>query len=172
MARMPASNEEGAGATELGVAVSSEKGIESEKVKSGKEVALALVRGSRIPLSTDSQGRNLLIIPPRSDGFSPLNKSSMLNEFSVQITVDKVNMLPQQLRIEEVWDQAGPEFQQIHTCLRTYGNTFDAGVVLPRFTGPRPFCAHMHTTTNINKPPDIGVINIDIIRCALSHLPP
>ena len=42
-------------------------------------------------------------------------------------------------------------------------NTFDAGVVLPDYTGPGPFGALMHTTTNINKPPDIRVDDNDII---------
>lgn len=87
----------------------------SETSKSGKEVELAEVRGIRISLSTDSQGRGLPLIPPVSDGFSSLdrfsslNELSTLNEFSTQM-VDKVNTLPQQSNIEEAWNQAGPEF--------------------------------------------------------------
>ena len=50
--------------------------VEIDASKSGKEVALAFVRGSRIPLSTDSQGRDLLLIPPGSDGSSMLNDSA------------------------------------------------------------------------------------------------
>ena len=41
-----------------------------------------MVRGPRISLSTDSQGRDLLLIPPGSDGFG------------MQEMVDKVNTLP------------------------------------------------------------------------------
>ena len=76
---------------------------------------------------------------------------------------NKVNTLPQQLNAEDAWNQALPEFQQSQTRFRTYGNTFDAGVVLPNFIGPGPFCAHKHPTTNLNKPPDIGVNNNDDI---------
>ena len=49
------------------------------------------------------------------------------------------------------------------TRFRTYDNSFDAGVVLPRFTGPRPLCADRHTTTNIIKPPDPGENHDNII---------
>ena len=121
----------------------------NETPKSGKEVVLAEVRGIRISLSTDSQGRDLSLIPPESDGFS------------MQEIVNKVNTLPQQSNAEEAWNQAGPEFQKNQTRFRTYGNTFDVGVVLPSSIGPGLFCAHKHTTTNINKPPDIGVLNDD-----------
>ena len=74
-----------------------------------------------------------------------------------------LNTLPHNQSTEEAWNQAGPEFRQGQTRFRTYGNTFDAGVVLPDCLGPRPFCAHMHATTNINKPPDISVDDNDII---------
>ena len=109
----------------------------SETSKSGKEVALALVRGSRIPLSSDSQGRDLSLIPPGSDGFSSLNKLNSLSEFSMQGMVDKVNTLPQHSTAKEAWNQVGPEFQRCQTRFRTYGNTFDAGFVLPDYIGPR-----------------------------------
>ena len=62
------------------------------------------------------------------------------------------------MNAEDAWNRAGPEFQQNQTRFRTYDNTFDAGVVLPSFVGPGPFCAHKHPTTNLN-PPDIGVVN-------------
>ena len=143
----------------------------SEGNKSGKEVELVEVRGIRISLSTDSQGRDLSFIPPGSDGFSPLIKSSTLNEFRMQEMVDEGNTLPQQSKAEEAWNQAGPGFRQNQTRFRTYGNTFDAGVVLTEFTGPRPFCAHKHTTTNINKPPEINVTNVnnDIPLSTVAH---
>ena len=86
----------------------------SETSKSGKEVELVEVRGIRSSLSTDSQGRDLPLIPPGYDGFSSQNRLNALNEFSEQIKVDKVNKLPQQSRAEEAWNQAGPEFQLKH----------------------------------------------------------
>ena len=49
-----------------------------------------------------------------------------------------------------------PEFRQDQTRFRTYGNDFDAGVVLPEYIGPRPLNASMHITTN-TEPPDIHV---------------
>ena len=71
-----------------------------------------------------------------------------------------VSTLPQYQSTEEAWYHAGPEFQQGQTRFRTYGNDFDAGVVLPEYVGPRPLGAPMHTTTN-TKPPDIRVDDND-----------
>ena len=113
--------------------------------KTGKEIVHAEVRRHRISLSNDSQGRDLSLIPPGFDGHS------MLKSLPQQIT------LPQIQSTEEAWHRAGPEFRQGQTRFRTYGNTFDAGVVLPDYTGPRPSVAFMHTTTNLNKPSDISV---------------
>ena len=74
-----------------------------------------------------------------------------------------LNTLPQYQNTEEAWYRAGPKFQQGQTRFRAYGNTFDAGVVLPDWIGPRPIGAFTHTTTNINKPPNIDVTDNAII---------
>ena len=92
----------------------------------------------------------------------------MLNTLPHQATLpqqkgDVLNTLPQHQSTEEAWHQAGPEFRQGQTRFHTYGNDFDTGVVLPDYIGPRPLDAPMHTTTNINKPPDIRVDDKDII---------
>ena len=76
---------------------------------------------------------------------------------------NKVNTLPQQLNAEDAWNQARPEFQQSQTRFRTYGNTFDAGVVLSSFTDRGSFGALKHSTTTIIKSPDQGEIDKDII---------
>ena len=70
--------------------------------------------------------------------------------------------LPQYQSTEEAWLHAGPEFQQGQTRFRTYGNEFDAGVVLPEYVGPRPLSAPTHITTN-TKPPDIRVDDNDAV---------
>ena len=81
----------------------------------------------------------------------------MLKSLPQQIT------LPQHHSTDEAWHRAGPEFQQGETRFRTYGNQFDAGVVLPDYMGPGPTVALTHTTTNSNKPPDIRVDDNDKI---------
>ena len=54
--------------------------------KSGKEDAISGVRGFRILLSTDSQGRDLLLIPPGSDGSStPIKFSTQVKSFAMFI---------------------------------------------------------------------------------------
>ena len=73
------------------------------------------------------------------------------------------NTLPQSQSAEEAWYPAGPEFRQGQTRFRSYGNTFDAGDVLPSFVGQGPFCAIKHATTNLNKPPDIRVDDDNIV---------
>ena len=79
--------------------------------KSGKNAAITEVRGFRISLSTDSQGGDLPLIPPGSDG------SSTQKEVSVQklsSTQDKMYTLPQGQPAEEDWNKVGPEFQQAY----------------------------------------------------------
>ena len=73
-----------------------------------------------------------------------------------------LDTLPQHQSTKEAWYHAGPEFQQGQTRFRTYGNDFDAGVVLPEYIGPRPLNASMHITTN-TEPPDIRVDDNDAI---------
>ena len=138
----------------------------SAEPKTGKEVVLAEVRRHRISLSTDSQGRDLLLIPPGYDGHSMSNWFGTPNTINTlpQQKSNVPNTLPQYQNAEEPWYQAGPEFQQGQTRFRSYGNTFDAGVVLPSFTDQRPFCAIKHSKTNLNKPPDICVDDTDIIQ--------
>ena len=126
-------------------------------LKSGKESAIAEVRGFRISLSTDSQGRYLSLIPPGSDGLSTPNMFSMTNDS------DRKKAPPQSQAAEGDWYKAGPEFQQGQTRFRMYGNPFDAGVVLPHYTGPRPPYAVRHNTTNLNTNPDPREIVSDLI---------
>ena len=66
---MPAASNDGADASNA-VIRSSRTANENAVEKSGKEVGLAEVRGLGISLFTDSQGRDLLLILPGSDGFS------------------------------------------------------------------------------------------------------
>ena len=61
---------------------SSRSAIGNAEQKTGKEVILAEVRGQRIPLSTDSHGRDLLLIPPGSDGFNPQEMVNTINTLS------------------------------------------------------------------------------------------
>ena len=77
-----------------------------------------------------------MLIPPGSDVSSTLDMSSMQNRSNVQGVIDT---LPQSQSAEEHWYRAGPEFQHEQTRFLTYDNTFDAGVVLQRFTGPGPY---------------------------------
>ena len=167
LVRMPAANSEWAGATNSGAVQSSESENGKEREKSGKEVALGFqgfhisafifsVRGFHVSLSTDSQGRDLLLIPPGSNGFSTQRKSSSHE------MVNDISTLPQYQKAEGAWNRAGPKFQQSQTRFRSYNNTFDAGVVLPSFIGPGPFCADRHIATNLNDP-DIGDVDNDII---------
>ena len=85
--------------------------------------------------------------------FNTLPHQIMLNTLPQRTAFDT---LSQCQSTEGTWHQAGPEFQYGQSRFRTYGNTFDAGAVLPDYTGPRPTVAHMHTTTKY-KPPDIYV---------------
>ena len=165
LVRTPAANGNGADASSAATQ-SSISATESVEPKTVKEVVLAEVRGIRISLSTDSQGRDLLLIPPGSDRYSTPNRFGTPSEMNTlpQQKSKVLNTLPQYQNAEGAWHQAGPEFRQGQTRFRIYGNTFDAGVVRLDYIGPRPFSALVHTTTNINKPTDISLIdNEDII---------
>ena len=114
--------------------------IENEISKSGKKDAIADVRCFRIPLSTNSHGRDLLLIPPGSDGFgmpnvnSTPNLNNTANTISIQSKISTHKTFRTRLRI-------------------FYQRMIDHGSVH----------AFKHTTTTINKPPDPGEINDDII---------
>ena len=141
LVRMPAATGIEAGAASA-VIQSSSSAIENAEPKTGKEVVFAEVRRHHISLSDDSQGRDLSLIPPGSDGHSTLNTHSMLNRGNMSNTLPQLSTLPQQesgvlntlpqcQSTEEAWYQTGPEFRQGQTRFRSYGNTFEAGVVLP-----------------------------------------
>ena len=124
--RMPAVNENGADSISM-VPQNPSPAIGNAEPKTGKEVVFAEVSRHRISLSDDSQGRDLSLVPPGSDGLGMLTKVSMLNTLPHQVTLPQqgshtLNTLPQYQSTEEAWNQAGPEFREDKTRFRTYGN--------------------------------------------------
>ena len=101
-------------AIKVDAAQSSGSGTDDGVSKSGNGAAIAEFRGFLISLSTDSQGRDLPLIPTESDGFSMQNLSNTQSEMFT---------LPQSQSGEDRWNQAGPEFQQGQTRVRTYDNS-------------------------------------------------
>ena len=137
-----------------------ESEIGRSEVKSGKKAAIAEVRGFHIPLSTDSQGRDLLFIPPGSDGFSMKSKFNIHEKPGVPIKLVDArrsraregadasrapNTPPQYQAAEKIWYCAGPDFQRGRSRFCTYNNEFDAGVVLSSFTDRGSFGALKHS---------------------------
>ena len=117
----PTANQEMIGTTETEVSQSLSSEVVKEVSKSGKETIIAEVRGFRILLSTDSQGRDLPLIPLGSDGFSIQNLSGIR---------DQMHTLPQSQHAEDDWYKVGPEFQHGQARFCTYDISFYAGVVL------------------------------------------
>ena len=76
----PTANQEMIGTTEAEVSQSLSSEVVKEVSKSGKETIIAEVRGFRILLSTDSQGRDLPLIPLGSDGFCIQNLSGIRDQ--------------------------------------------------------------------------------------------
>ena len=99
----PIVEQETGGTVDDDVTQGSSSGTDKENLKPRKETAIAEVRGIRISLSTDSQGRDLPLIPPWSDGFGTQNPLSVQGEMFT---------LPQSQSDEDRWYQAGPVFQQ------------------------------------------------------------
>ena len=112
---------------------------------------------SRFP--TTHKGETCRSSIPGFDGHSTLN---MLSMHGMLNTLPHQTTLLQYQHAKEAWHQAGQEFRQGQTRFRTYGNDFDAGVLLPEYEGPRPISADMHDTTNF-KPPDNRVDDNKII---------
>ena len=108
---MPAANGNGADASSA-VIQSSSSATEGAEPKTGKEVVLAEVQRHCISLSNDSQGRDLLLIPPGSDGHSMPNRVSMQSEINTlpQQKSNVLNTLPQYQSAEEAWYRAVQSF--------------------------------------------------------------